>query len=158
MNNKVPPGLIQPTMTSYTPGAGNPRESAMMAGQNANARQASLNNSVGGRKRRKYRGGQLQTSVVAIPQFPMPYTATGGPGSDPNSQIAATSSTSMQSAAWAANDNLATKTGGSRRKRRGGNPDWVWGCYSGGKKRTSRGKSMKYKNKKTTKTRKYRRH
>lgn len=24
-----------------------------------------------------------------------------------------------------------------RRHKKGGNPDWIWGCFSGGKKRTN---------------------
>jgi hypothetical protein len=25
----------------------------------------------------------------------------------------------------------------TRRHKKGGNPDWIWGCFSGGKKKTS---------------------
>jgi hypothetical protein len=135
-----PPGLMLPTVKSYTPGAGNPRDSAMMAQQQMNTKQANLNSSVGGYKKRKYRGGQ---SDVVVPQFQMQYTPQGGPGTNPNDQIKATSSTSMQSNAWAVNDNQATKMGG-RRTRKGGK---LWGCYSGGKKksRKSHRKSRKHK-------------
>jgi len=142
MSNNVPPGLMQPTMASYTPGAGNPRESALMAGQNAAARQATLNNSVGGKKRRKYMGG---ANSVQVPQFQMQYNDVSGPGSGPNDQIKSTSSTSMQSAANSINDNLATKKGGATKKRKGGNPNWLWPCYSGGKKRSNRRKSLRNK-------------
>ncbi len=151
-NSSVPPGLMQPTMASFTPGAGNPRDSALLAQQQMNAKQLSLNSSVGGRrKRRKFKGG---ADTVAVPQFQMQYTPTGGPGSNPNDQITGLSSTSMQSTAWAANDNLATKKGGSRRKHGGYNPNWSWGCYSGGKKHR---KTNKNKKNKSTK-RKSRRH
>jgi hypothetical protein len=112
-NSSVPPGLIQPTMASFTPGAGNPRDSALLAQQQMNAKQLSLNSSVGGRKRR-YRGG---ADTVAVPQFQMPYTPTGGPGTNPNEQISGLSSTNMQSTSWAANDNLAAKKGGSRKRK-----------------------------------------
>lgn len=141
-NSSVPPGLMQPTMASFTPGAGNPRDSALLAQQQMNAKQLSLNSSVGGKRKRRYRGG---ADTVAVPQFQMQYTPTGGPGSNPNDQITGLSSTSMQSTAWAANDNLATKKGGSRRKRGGYNPNWSWGCYSGGKKliKTSKNKKIK---------------
>jgi hypothetical protein len=34
------------------------------------------------------------------------------------------------------------KMGGSRRRyKKGGNPNWTWPCYSGGKRRTNRRKS-----------------
>jgi hypothetical protein len=49
-----------------------------------------------------------------------------------------------QGAANAEFDKNALK-GGSRRKRKGGNPDWIWGCYSGGKKRKTRTNKRKIK-------------
>ena len=113
-----PPGLILPTSTSYVPGAGNPRESALLSQQQMNQSQNNLNKSVGGRKRRLRRGGSNNNNV-AVPQFQMQYTPQGGPGTNPNDQIANISSTSMQTTAWKADDNLATKMGGrSRRKKR----------------------------------------
>jgi len=108
------PGLILPTQKSFIPGAGNPRDSALMAGKEMNAKQASLNASVGGRKR-KIKGGK---NVVAVPQFQMQYTPQGGVGTNPNDQIKATSSTSMQSNAWAVHDNQANKMGGRKTKRK----------------------------------------
>ena len=150
----VPPGLMQPTMASLPPGAGNPRDAAIISQQNSNNRQVNAN-AIGGR-RRKYRGG---ADDVAVPQFQMQYTPTGGPGTNPNNQITGLSSTSMQSTAWATQDNQATKMGGSRKKRRftkGGFSDWNWGCYSGGKRRTKRNRSHKKRNKR--KTRQHRRH
>jgi hypothetical protein len=42
-------------------------------------------------------------------------------------------------------------TGGTRRKRKGGNPNWIWGCFSGGKKRKTQ-----INKRKTRKTRKHR--
>lgn len=140
-----PPGLILPTQMSYTPGAGNPRDSALMAGQNMNIKQANLIASVGGRRikkriksRRRIRGRSKRSkskrrrrrrksnrrrgggSTVAVPQFHMPYTSQGGPGTNPNDQIANLSSTGMQSAAWSANDAKAAQLHGglSRRRRR----------------------------------------
>ena len=139
--NTNPPGLMLPTQKSYTPGSGNPRDSAMMEAQNMNNKQASLNASVGGR-RRQFKGGK-----VAVPQYTMSYTHQGGQGTNPNDQIKSNSSTSMQSTTWAANDNQATNVtptatvGGSRRKKRtrkGGSSKYSWGCYSGGKRRTRR--------------------
>jgi hypothetical protein len=144
-NQNVPPGLQQPQISSYTLGAGNPRDSAMMANQNMNAKQANLNNAVGGRRKRLYKGGNSQPANVVVPQMQMQYTAQNG-NSNPNTQIKGLSSTGMQGRAWAEKDNQATQMGGSRRRyRKGGNPNWIWGCYSGGRRRTNRRKSRKHR-------------
>lgn len=149
MPNTIP-GLQQPQISSLIPGAGNPRDSAMMADQNMNAKQASLNNAVGGRRRRRriLKGGQTTTtnpSTVVVPQMQMGYKAQNG-SSNPNTQIVGLSSTGMQGAANKVYDNQATKMGGSRkRSRKGGNSDWMWGCSSGGKRRTKRNKSKKHR-------------
>jgi len=162
--NSNPPGLMLPTQKSYTTGAGNPRDSAMMSTQNMNNKQANLNASVGGGRRRKFRGGATSTpATVSIPQMQMSYQPQGGQGTNPNDQIKANSSTSMQSSAWAANDSQATKVGGSRRRLKrkslkrkslkrkslkrkslkrsnykGGSSQLNWGCYSGGYRKTYR--------------------
>ena len=55
------------------------------------------------------------------------------------------------------------KVGGSkrnisrRRSRKGGNPDWLWGCMSGGKKRTRKAgrKRRTSKSRKSRRSRKY---
>jgi hypothetical protein len=144
------PGLLQPQVSSYTSGSGNPRDSAMMSNQNMNNKQANLNNAVGGR-RRKYRGGD--SSQVVVPQMQMQYTPQNGT-SDPNSQIKGLSSTSMQGSANSVYDNQAAQSGGSKKRRykKGGNSDWIWGCYNGGRRRTRRRKSMSRRKK----TRRYR--
>jgi hypothetical protein len=141
-NQNVTPGLIQPQVSSYTSGAGNPRDSAMMSNQNMNNKQANLNSVVGGRKRRHYKGGNSQPSTVVVPQMQMQYTPQNGNAS-PNTQIKGLSSTGMQSTANSVYDNQATQNGGSRKRRykKGGNPNWIWGCYSGGRRRTTRRKS-----------------
>lgn len=145
-----PPGLLLPTQKSFTPGTGNPRDSAMMANQNMNIKQANLNAIISGGKRRKIRGGATP-SQIPVPTMKMQYTPQGGVGTNPNDQIKTNSSTGMQSAAWAVNDSQATnmKNGGSRRRkyRKGGSSDWNWGCYSGGKKYSRKNKTKK--NKKT---------
>ena len=152
----TPAGLMLPTAKSYAPGAGNPRDSAMISQQQMNESQNNLNKSVGG-KRRKHKTRGLYAkgganSDVVVPQFQMQYTPQGGPGTNPNDQISNISSTSMQTTAWKANDNLATKMGGTKRvsnkKKKGGNPDWLWGCYSGGKKSKRLVKRRKNKTKK----------
>jgi hypothetical protein len=112
-SNTLPPGLMQPTTTSYTSGAGNPRDSSIAANANMNSKQANLS-AIGGR-RKSHKGG---AAGVAVPQMQMPYTPTGGPGTNPNDQISGLSSTGMQSAAWKVNDNQASVMGGSRKRKR----------------------------------------
>jgi hypothetical protein len=118
------------------------------------AKQANLIAAVGGYRRK--RGG----GTLVVPQVPTPYTPTGGPETDPNAQIAGNLKTSTQGTANAAFDKQAlSKTpsvkGGSRKRGKGGNPNWEWGCYSGGKK-SRRNKNSK-KSKKSKKSRKNRR-
>jgi len=141
------PGMIFPTQKGYTLGAGNPRDSAMLQMKNTNASQAAMASAVGGKKRRTNGG------AIAVPQFQMQYTAQGGPGTDPNSQVAGISKISTQGTANAVYDKHALKGGSRKNKsRKGGNPNWHWGCSSGGKSRKTR------KSKKTIKTRKHKRH
>ncbi len=174
VNSSPPPGLIQPTMASYAPGAGNPRQDAMLQQQQMNAKQNGLNQAVMGGSRRKHRkhrntrrtsktrkglnynlldwnkaisGGAADR--VVVPQLPMSYTPKGGPGTNPNDQIAKTSSMNMQSISYGAGDQFAFKGG----RRGGSNPDWKWGCQSGGrhKKRKSCGKRKSSKHRHTNK-------
>lgn len=156
-NSSSPPGLILPTVKALPAGAGNPRDAAiMMQQQNASTQQA-LNKSVGGRGKRhphKRWGRGGSTGQVAVPQMSVPYPTTGGPGQNPNAIIASNSSTSMQSVENAKMDNYATqmpKTKGGSRRKRGGNPDWNWGCKSGGKSggKTKRRSSRRKHSKKT---------
>ena len=53
-----------------------------------------------------------------VPQFQMLYTPQGGPGTNPNNQIADISTTSTQASSWKANDNAASKMGGSKKRRK----------------------------------------
>jgi hypothetical protein len=125
------PGLVQPTQKAMV--AGTPRDSAI-ASQNANNQKLNnLNNIVKGGKRK--RGG-----AVVVPQYNMNYTPQNGPGQDPNSVIQQNSQISTQGTANAQYDSLATQKGGKKRTKRGGskNPDWSWGCYSGGRTRRIR--------------------
>lgn len=156
-NSNLPPGYIPITTSSFEPGAGSPRDSAIMAGQNSNAKLASLGSAVGGRRKFKRRGG-ASSDQVAAPQFQMQYTPTGGPGTSPNNQIAKLTQDNMQTTAWSANDSAATKMGGRKRYRKGGNPNWNWGCYSGGKKSRTRKSSQRSKSRKNKrKTKRHRR-
>ena len=120
--------------------AGNPKDSAIAANNQSIARQTELIKATsGGRRHRRhkknrYGGANDNTGQVTVPQFQMQYSTTGAGGQDPNSIIKQNASVSTQGAENAKYDNLA-KAGGSR-KRRGGNSDWSWGCYSGGKRKT----------------------
>jgi hypothetical protein len=155
VNNKYPPGYQAPVVNSYPAGAGNPRDAALIAGQNMNAKQNALNSSVGGRRRNKFRGGA--SGGIPVPPMQMQYKPTNAGSADPKSQMSSNLSTSMQSRSWAADDAQATNVpsspppvGGSRKRKGGYNPDWNWGCYSGGKRKHSRRNKSK-KNKRKTK-------
>jgi hypothetical protein len=149
------PGLMYPTQKGMP--AGNPRDSAMANMNNANQLQATANKAMaGGKFKRRYRGGADGT--VPVPQFQMQYDPQGGPGTNPNNQIQSNAQISTQQTANAVYDKQAKLSGGSRRYRKsrkskkckkGGNPDWVWGCMSGGKRRS------KKSTKKCRKTRKH---
>lgn len=153
-NNPIP-GMMFPTQKGML--AGNPRDSAIQ-NMNNNQQNAGLASKLlsGGKLKKRFRGGN-----IAVPQFQMLYEPQGGRGTNPNDQIGANARTGTQMAANAAFDKGATIMGGKRsdskrsgckrsggkrsgskrrRSRKGGNPDWVWGCMSGGKsrRRTSR--------------------
>ncbi len=141
------PGLIPITQSSFVSGTGNVRDSAMQQQLNMNQRQNDLNKAVAGgsKKRRKYKGG-ASSGQVTVPQFQMQYTPTGGPGTNPNDQVASGAARGMQSNANSVYDNNAAVMGGRRRYPKGGNPNWLWGCYSGGKSKRNR-KSRKNRRK-----------
>jgi hypothetical protein len=153
-NNEPIPGMMLPTQRGMP--AGNPRDSAMQSMQNNAQLQAQANAALSGgrhRKRKSYGGGD----VIPVPQYQMLYESQGGPGTNPNNQIQASSQTSTQMAANSALDSGATKMGGRRRRRsrKGGNPDWLWGCMSGGKKRSRKNTKRSRKNRKSRKHRKH---
>jgi hypothetical protein len=137
--------------------AGNPKDSAIAANNQAITRQADLIKATSGgskhtRRRNKYGGA---AGEVVVPQPQMQYTPTGAPGQNPNDIITQNAEVSVQGAENAKYDSYARK-GGSRkrkRKRKGGNSDWSWGCYSGGKrKRKSKSRTYKRKTHKKRKT------
>lgn len=156
-NNSTYPGLEVPTQKGML--AGNARDSAMQSMNNNAQLQAQANKSLSGGRlrkskvRRAYKGGTGEDKLN-VAQYQMLYEPQGGPGTNPNNQIQSNAQTSTQMVANAALDSGATKMGGSRhrRSRRGGNPDWIWGCMSGGKKCSRRRRT-----KKCRKTRKSRR-
>jgi len=141
MSTDEVPGMNYPTQKGML--AGNPRDSAMQAGTNANVKLANMGK-IGGKKR----GGGVASNAEAIPvpQYQMLYTPQGGNSSNPNSQIQQNSQISTQGAANAVYDKQALK-GGSRshRYKKGGNPNWNWGCYSGGRKTRKLRKPRKYR-------------
>jgi hypothetical protein len=128
--------------------AGNPKDSAIAANNQAIASQTNLIKATSGgyrhNKRNRYGGA---TNEITVPQYQMQYSTTGAGGQDPNSIIKQNAEISTQGAENAKYDNLARK-GGSRKKR-GGNSDWNWGCYSGGRK-TRRNKKRKTHKKQRT--------
>jgi hypothetical protein len=147
-NSSTPGGLLMPT-TKAMP-AGNPRDSAIATMNQSNSIQASANKALAGGKRSKSGG------AIAVPQFQMSYTPTSGNGTDPNAQIQANSQISTQAYADRQFDAAATiKKGGTKpqlksKKRNGGNPDWTWGCFSGGLKRSRGRRTYKKANKSRT--------
>lgn len=152
-NNSVP-GMIYPQQKPML--AGNPKDSAIAANNESINRQADLIKATsGGRRYKKYKKiGGATNDGVTVPQMQVQYSTTGAGGQDPNSIIKQNTSVSVQGAENAKYDNLARK-GGSRKKR-GGNSDWSWGCYSGGRKKSRRrNKSYKRKNHKKLRTRRH---
>jgi len=145
-SNQNVPGMIYPTQKAML--AGTPRDSAYATQLSANQSQTNANKLMaGGKLKRKYRGGD---GAIVVPQYTMLYSPQGGPGTNPNNQIQSNAQTSTQMSANRVYDNYATQKGGSR-KRKGGNPNWLWGCMSGGKYKGKR-KSIRNKTKKTRKT------
>lgn len=119
--------IIPITQQSFSPGSTSPRTDAIQKQVDMNQRQNDLNQiASGGRRRRtnrrrtNRRGG---SNGIAVPQFQMQYAPVGGPGTNPNDQVASGLSTYMQSNTYSENDNKAGMMGGRK-----------WGCYSGGKR------------------------
>ena len=146
------PGMMYPTQKAMI--GSTPADSARLSAINKSASQAQDNKLMAGGKLRKRRhiGG-----AVVVPQYQMLYEPQGGTGTNPNNQIQAGAQTSTQMAANSVYDNAATKTGGSKRSRRrkGGNPNWLWGCMSGGKKRTRKHTKRSRAHRKSRKNRKH---
>jgi hypothetical protein len=140
MNNI--PGLMKPTTISYPTGANSPATAAKAMNDANNLKLHNINQMAAGSKRRRHRGGD--NSQVTVPVIKPIYPQQNGTGTDTTSQQANISKYSMQGASWSANDSQATKMGGSRRRhKKGGNPNWSWPCYSGGKSRRKSRKNKK---------------
>ena len=152
----TPAGIMNPTIIGQP--AGNPRLSAIANRDAANSFQNSANKAMAGgkymagRKYKRLRGGA--TSGIPVAQFNLPYKEQNGPGTGLNSQTTDMNRINTQGAAFAVDDSLAAVKKGGFRKRSsssmaGGNPNWSWGCYSGGKHKRTRkhSKSRKHHNK-----------
>lgn len=143
------PGVLLPTQKGML--AGNPRDSAIAAANSSNARQANALNLLSGGNRRKNKRGDKRGGTK-VPQFNTPYNPAGGPGQTPNDIITAGTASSTQQQANSVYDKFATTKGGRNKKsktkkKRGGNPNWKWGCHSGGKTKHRRNKKCKSKRK-----------
>jgi hypothetical protein len=108
------------------PQAGNsPQQSAQIELANQTARQASLANAVGGRRRKRRRGRSFNRkggSGIAAPQMLTPYPVAGAGDQNPNAIMKNNAIQENQGGANAVYDNSArTMKGGVK-----------WGCYSGG--------------------------
>jgi hypothetical protein len=164
-SNTAIPGMLLPTQQGLL--AGNPRDSAIAAGNASNLKLQALQ-SIGGRGKgkrlRKRRGGAAD--LIPVSQFNMQYTPQGGPGQTPNSIIQQNAVIGTQSAANAVYDKYATQNGGyyNNMNMNTNTNQYQWGCYSGGKKykkscnkktskkkRTKRNKSGNRKSRKTKK-------
>ncbi|MCJ7800864.1 MAG: hypothetical protein MUP82_00735 [Candidatus Marinimicrobia bacterium] len=152
------PGMVYPTQKAML--AGNPQASALAQMQNSSNSQAKANAAMaGGKMRKRYRGGtgvSNNADTIVAPQMRTMYTPQGGTGTNPNDQMKGNAATSTQMAANSVSDNAATQRGGSRRKRKGGNPDWLWGCMSGGKQRSKKNSKRSRKSRKSKKSKKRR--
>jgi hypothetical protein len=172
MSNTTTNGMMYPTTKGMV--GSNPADSARLSMVNKAQSQTTANKLMSGgkikRKLVRYGGANdTSNSGIVVPQFQMPYEPQGGNGTNPNNQIQGNCQTSTQMAANSVYDSNASKMGGGskckRRKfcstfsksRKGGNPDWIWGCMSGGKKRSRKSRTTKRRNK-HKKTRKNRKH
>ena len=155
-NNNSVEGMMYPTIKG--PLAGTPRDSAMENMKQNAQLQAQASSALSGgrhRKRKAYGGGD----TLVAPQANLLYPEINGPGTGVNSQMQGNAQTSTQMAANAALDKVGgSKRRGSRRRSiKGGNPDWLWGCMSGGKKRSRKAgrKRRTSKSRKSRRSRKY---
>jgi hypothetical protein len=161
-SNTSVPGLLLPTlqpMLAATPRL----SAIQQQQNNNQYQNNLINASSGGKKRKRKNSIKIRKGgAVVVPQFLMNYQPTGGPGQTPNDLITNLSQTSTQATANSVYDNQVygvgypastntTQNGGKRRVRKsknskktkktrksrtykkGGNPNWKWGCYSGGK-------------------------
>ena len=116
--------------------------SALQGINQRNINQSNANAAVGGSKKKK--GGSTQISPLQTS-----YKTVGSPEQSPTGIATSNARVASQGQANSQYDNDLSKGGGKRCKR-GGNPDWLWGCYSGGKRRktrTNKRKTRRYRKK-----------
>jgi hypothetical protein len=133
VNNTATNATGLPPLTIQARQGNTPGESAFNIQQQRQLSQASANGAIGGSKKKK---GGAQT-VVQVP----------GDTSGANAVLTKVAGTNAQSQTDAIYD---SQLGGGKRGKKGGNPDWLWGCYSGGKKkksRTNKRKTRRYRKK-----------
>jgi len=119
-------GLPPPTMQGRT---GSPAQAAYNDRHQQKTQQAELiKKTSGGSKKKK--GG-----AITVPTVQPMYKEVSGPGGTVTDTQVNTASSSANSTAQAKYD---SQLGGGKRGKKGGNPNWLWGCYSGGKKRKTR--------------------
>ena len=131
------PVLPPPTMQGRT---GSPAQAAFNDRHQQNISQANANAAVGGNKTKK--GG-----AITVPTVQPMYKEVSGPGGTVTDTQVNTASSSANSTAQAKYD---SQLGGGKRGKKGGNPNWLWGCYSGGKRRktrTNKRKTRRYRKK-----------
>ena len=159
-------GMMYPTTKGMV--GSNPADSARVSMLNKAQSQTTANQLMAGGKVKRRRIRYGGASSIVVPQYQMLYEPQGGIGTNPNDQIQGNSQTSTQMNANAVYDSYATtfKKGGAKSKskyfsstfsksRRGGNADWIWGCMSGGKKRSRKCRTTRRnKHKKTRNSRK----
>jgi hypothetical protein len=142
--------VINPTMIGQM--GPNPRQTAIAERNAANDFQNSANKAMAGGKHKRLRGG----GGIPVAQFSLPYKEQSGPGTGINAQSVNLNESYAQGNTDAVYDNLGTvKTGGFRKKSRrskiGGNPNWSWGCYSGGKRKTRKHRKSRKHHRKSRK-------
>jgi hypothetical protein len=138
-NNTNATGLPPPTKQGHI---GSPAQAAYNDRQQQNISQTALINSVGGGSKKK-RGG-----AITVPVLQTSYKTTGSPEQSPTGIAASNGRVASLGGENAKYDNQLQQ--GGKRCKRGGNPDWLWGCYSGGKKRktrTNKRKTRRYRKK-----------
>ena len=140
---KITPTVTDNQTYGYDSGGTSQRSNALAYQTSMNSSQNSLNSTHGGtRRRRNHKGGSGtgMSEKTTIPQF-----ASTGPSVSPYDANQASQNGNQSSLTSQANstyDCWATKrcntSGGSKRqrRRRGGDKQKLWGCYSGGRKKS----------------------
>ncbi len=131
----TPPQL---TVKPYPPGASGMR-SASIANTNNSAAQQNDLNKIGGKRRRKFKGGAVSGSTITVPVVPNPVPETGSGNNTVSSNVTNSTQIGATENANSKYDDLVgtkgVKTGGKKRSTFKGGRHVHWGCMSGGKSR-----------------------